>query len=98
VLFPRSENTSEYEVIGPQVFRFEYYYLLKTGSFSETPWDTTAGHTNVSGMRDVSAIVADIAVIEPKSRQLIDNRAQVPPPNDNITRLSGTWRAVVNLA
>jgi hypothetical protein len=83
-------DDSSYEIIGPQVFRFEYYYLLKTGSFSTTPWDTTAGHTNVSGMRDVSAIVADIAVIEPKSRQLIDNRAQVPPPNDNITLLSGT--------
>jgi len=41
-------------------------------------------------MRDVAAIIADIAVIEPKSRQLIDNSAQVPPPNDNITLLGGT--------
>jgi len=88
VLFPSSEATSQYEVIGPQVFRFEYYYLLKNGSFSTTPWST--GHTNVSGMRDVAAIVADIVVIEPKSRQLIDNSAQVPPPNDNITLLAGT--------
>jgi hypothetical protein len=42
---------SDTEVIGPQVFRFEYYYLLKgqtnptTGTtyspiFSDTPWDT----------------------------------------------------------
>jgi hypothetical protein len=42
---------SDSEVIGPQVFRFEYYYLLKgqtdptTGTtyspiFSDTPWDT----------------------------------------------------------
>lgn len=42
---------SDSEVIGPQVFRFEYYYLLKgqtnpaTGDqwppiFSDTPWDT----------------------------------------------------------
>ena len=81
-------DDSSYEVIGPQVFRFEYYYLLKTGSVSTTPWG--AGHTNVSGMRDVSAIIADIVVIEPKSRQLIDNSAQVPPPNDNITLLAGT--------
>jgi hypothetical protein len=84
-----SPNTtdSSYEVIGPQVFRFEYYYLLKAGGFSTTPW--SAGHTNVSGMRDVAAIVADIAVIEPKSRQLVDNSAQVSPPNDNITLLAG---------
>jgi hypothetical protein len=33
VLFPMtSESSSEYEVIGPQVFRFEYYYLV-TGQF-----------------------------------------------------------------
>jgi hypothetical protein len=62
---------SSYEVFGPDVFRFEYYYLLKTGSLSAIPWDTSAGHTNVSGMRDVAAIVADIAVIDPKSKVLL---------------------------
>jgi hypothetical protein len=46
-----SGSWSDSEVIGPQVFRFEYYYLLKgqtnptTGTnyspiFSDTPWDT----------------------------------------------------------
>jgi len=29
VLSPSSEVSSEYEVIGPQVFRFEYYYLVR---------------------------------------------------------------------
>ena len=82
VLFPSSEVSSQYEVIGPQVFRFEYYYLLKTGSFSATPWDTTAGHTNVSGMRDVSAIIADIAVIDPKSKVLV--------PVSQMEQLAGT--------
>lgn len=66
-----SAMDSTYEVIGAQVFRFEYYYLLKAGSFSATPWDTAAGHTNVSGMRDVAAIVTDIAVIDPKSQVLV---------------------------
>jgi hypothetical protein len=79
-----------YEIIGPQVFRFEYYYLLKTGSLSRTPWNTIAGHTNVTGMRDVAAIVADIAVLDPKGRAILDNSAQVPPPNDNVTLLAGT--------
>ena len=32
VLFPSTEVSSEYEVIGPQVFRFEYYYLI-SGQF-----------------------------------------------------------------
>ena len=27
-----------YELVGPQVFRFEYYYLLKNGTFSDIPW------------------------------------------------------------
>jgi type II secretory pathway pseudopilin PulG len=68
-----STADSSYEVIGPQVFRFEYYYLLKSGSFSATPWDTIAGHTNVSAMSDVAAIITDIAVIDPKSKVLLTN-------------------------
>src|SRR5262249_1441978 len=62
-----SAADSSYEVIGPQAFRFEYYYLLKTGSFAATPWNTSAGNTTVSAMRDVAAIIADIAIIDPKS-------------------------------
>jgi type II secretory pathway pseudopilin PulG len=53
------------EVIGPQVFRFEYCYLLKAdGSLSITP------PTDVSG---IAAIVADIAVIDSKSKVLLNN-------------------------
>jgi hypothetical protein len=55
-----------YEVIGPQVFRFEYCYLLTDGSRSILPG-------NISGM---AAIVADIAVIDPKSKALLTD-AQV---------------------
>jgi hypothetical protein len=63
------------EVIGPQVFRFEYYYLLKNGSFSDIPWITST-HSSLSGpqgtgMQDVAAIVVDIAVIDPKSKVLL---------------------------
>jgi hypothetical protein len=72
--WPQAGNTSadpDYEIVGPQVFRFEYYYLLKNGSFSVTPWDTVAGHTAVTGMQDVAAIIADIAVIDTKSKVLL---------------------------
>ena len=58
-----------YELVGPQVFRFEYYYLLKNGSFSDIPW--TSPHTFPSGMQDVSAIIVDIAVIDPRSKVLL---------------------------
>jgi type II secretory pathway component PulJ len=72
--WPQAANMApdaSYEVVGSQVFRFEYYYLLKSGTFSDIPWDTTAGHYAVDGMQDVSAIVVDIAVIDPKSRTLL---------------------------
>jgi prepilin-type N-terminal cleavage/methylation domain-containing protein len=65
---------SKYEVAGPQVFRFEYYYQLTNGSLSIVPWDASiAGHTDVSGLRDVSAIVVAIATIDPRSRVLLTN-------------------------
>ena len=50
-----------YEVIGPQVIRFEYCYLLTDGSRSILPG-------NISGM---AGIVADVAVIDPKSKVLL---------------------------
>jgi hypothetical protein len=78
-------STSTLDIVGPNVFRFEYYYLLKNGNVSSTPWYT--GST-VSGMQGVSAIVVDIAVLDSKGRVLLDNSAQVPPPNDNITVLA----------
>jgi len=65
---------SDSEVIGPQVFRFEYYYLLKDGNLSDVPW-VNSTHSSVSGMQDVSAIVVDIAVIDSRSKEL--NNAQI---------------------
>jgi hypothetical protein len=55
-------SDAAYEVIGPQVFRFEYCYLRTDGTLSITP------PTNVSG---IAAIIADIAVIDPKSKVLV---------------------------
>jgi hypothetical protein len=60
-----SVNTpaSDYEVIGPQIFRFEYCYLGTDGTLSITP-------PSISSM---AAIIADIAVIDPKSKVLLAN-------------------------
>jgi hypothetical protein len=57
-----SATDADYETIGPQVFRFEYCYLLTTGSRSITP------PANVSG---IAAIIVDIAVIDPNSKVLL---------------------------
>jgi len=73
--FPDPSSASAYETMGAQVFRFEYYYLLKNGALTDIPWDTSPTlvplHTSVSGMQDVSAIVVDIAVIDSRSKVLL---------------------------
>lgn len=73
---------SDYEVVGPQVFRFEYHYLLRNGGFSNTPWDTGAGHVSISGLQDLAAIVITIATIDKKSRVLVTD--------DQLTTLAGS--------
>lgn len=55
---------SDYEVIGSSVFRFEYFYLLKTGILADSP---------AAGLKNVSAIAVTIAVIDSKSRALLSN-------------------------
>jgi type II secretory pathway pseudopilin PulG len=61
---------SDYELIGPQVFRFEYYYLLTIGGLTDQPYDASH-HSGLAGMQDVTAIVVAIAAIDPKSRALL---------------------------
>jgi hypothetical protein len=93
-------SNSTLDIVGPSVFRFEYYYLLKNGNVSSTPWYT--GST-VSGMQDVAAIVADIAVIDPKSRGLLTN-AQITTLAGTLSNYGGqapggllsNWRTVID--
>lgn len=65
-----STADSDYEPIGPYVFRFEYYYILKNGGVSLTPWDAASGHLSANGLQDVSAISICLAALDPKSRVL----------------------------
>ena len=76
------QNTSsdaDYEVIGPGVFRFEYFYLLKNGRVTDWPWDRwedTINRQKISdppsiGLSQVEAIGVAIAVINPEARALI---------------------------
>ena len=69
-------NTGCYETAGPQVFRFEYYYLLSSSPTVGTANQLSAGpwsSTDTFLVKDVAAIVVAIAVIEPKSRVLLNN-------------------------
>ena len=62
-----ADYTTSGEIVAPQVFRFEYCYQLTTGFLSITP------PANISG---IAAIVVDIAVIDPRSKVLL-NDAQI---------------------
>ena len=66
-------SDSDYELTAPSVFRFEYFYLLKSGVLSNNPLETSAGHASVAGMQDVAAICICIAILDPKSRVLLSN-------------------------
>jgi prepilin-type N-terminal cleavage/methylation domain-containing protein len=74
-----NSDDPDYETIGPGVFRFEYYYLIKNGRLDDVPWDKFARPNQTSltnpqsiGLTDVEAIVVAIAVIDPAGRALID--------------------------
>jgi len=60
-----SDPDNNYEIVGPQIFRFEYFYCLKSGSFSVNP--------GARGMQDVGAISVCIAVVDPKSKVLLSD-------------------------
>ena len=59
-----------YDVVGPQVFRFEYCYLRTNGSLVITPPLDSNGCADLS---QIAAIVADMAVIDSKSKVLLTN-------------------------
>lgn len=64
-----STADSDYELVGSQVFRFEYYYLLTSGVLSDGPWASL----NAIAIKDVAAIVVGIAAIDAKSKVLLSD-------------------------
>jgi hypothetical protein len=73
-----ASRDNDYEMVGPGVFRFEYYYLLKNGRVTDWPWDRWdfPDQLNITnpqqiGLMQVEAIAVSIAVIDPAGRALI---------------------------
>jgi hypothetical protein len=108
-IWPASTNSApdpqnDYEVVGPTIFRFEYYYLLRNGSFSTTPWDTSAGHSSINGLQDVAALIVALASIDKRSIDLISNTQlsalAVNMPDYTTTMQPGDllaqWQSAVN--
>jgi hypothetical protein len=90
----------DYEVIGPGVFRFEYYYLLKNGRITDWPWDRWDFPNRQTitydpddpqrriGLTQVEAIAVSVAVIDPASHALIQAAASVNTDNGDILDLA----------
>src|SRR5262245_27482685 len=77
---------NDYEVLGPGVFRLEYYYLLKNGRITDWPWDRFDYPTQLTnynplllGASQIRAIAVSIAVIDPASRALIQQADAANP-------------------
>jgi len=77
-------NDPYYQVIGDQVFRLEYTFLVQssrtsatsgqtTAYYSDSPWNTTDSTPN--GLQDVTAVVVTIAVLDTKSRAMVSATA-----------------------
>jgi hypothetical protein len=81
---PDPSTPSAYEVIGPDVFRFEYYYLLTNGALWDGPCFNGENCTEPT-WREIAAIVVDLAVIDPRSKGLL-----TPQQIGNLNGSSGT--------
>jgi prepilin-type N-terminal cleavage/methylation domain-containing protein len=64
-----SATDSDYELIAPQVFRFEYYYLLSDGTLSAGPWTSAMAIDT----KNIAAVAVALAAIDPKSKVLLTN-------------------------
>jgi hypothetical protein len=94
---PNLSRDDDYETIGPGVFRFEYYYVLKDGWVTDWPWDrrdpqfedqqSIADPINI-GLTQVEAIAVTIAVIDPAGRALIDAVSGNTPSTNSLLDLA----------
>ena len=73
---PTSSNYY-YDVIGDGVFRMEFCFQLRDGSFSNVPY--LSPNTTANGLSDVAAAVVAIAVMDPSSKHSVPvNGGNIP--------------------
>lgn len=76
-----SDQYQSYELVGPQIFRFEYYYLTRVAPTTLVAYPTSGfrnatlnwSSANTVNIADVSAIIVAIAVIDSQSRILLSD-------------------------
>lgn len=97
--------------IGPQVFRFEYTFLLKPQTpggdvtFSNFPYHGGAGENvddqRVNGMQDVAAIVVGLGILDEKNRAKvtgsnISTYVNALPDSSGTSDILRTWRPALD--
>jgi len=95
-----NSSDPDYEVIGPNVFRFEYYYMLKNGRVTDWPWDRFDMPTRQTiyydpsypqlkiGLSQIEAIAVSIVIIDPASRTLVQQAASANTAYGDIVDLA----------
>jgi len=106
-----TDSSQQYELVGPQVFRFEYYYLTTASPSALVAYPTsgfkdptlTWADANTTNIKDVAAIVVAVAVIDPQSRKLLSDAqmATLITRLQNYTSggagaLLGQWQTALN--
>jgi prepilin-type N-terminal cleavage/methylation domain-containing protein len=89
-------TSTDYQAIGEGVFRLEYCYLLKDGTFSNTPF--LAPHTTAQGLQDVSAIVVALAIMDSNSRKIapdLEKLSQALPDASPPTLMAEAWKNAI---
>jgi type II secretory pathway component PulJ len=79
-------NDADYQVIGDQVYRFEFCFLMRDGTLSDQPW--LPPQTTFSGLNDVNAIIVALAVLDNKSRVIAGNLAAAIGKLDDVSGTS----------
>lgn len=95
-------SDDDYHAIADGVFRFEYCFLKKDGTYSLM-------RDSAGGFRDVAAVVVSLAVLDGDSRKLAPDTSKLAaalpftniPPNDSVPAATvilpaESWQAIIN--
>jgi hypothetical protein len=75
----------DYQILGSQIYRFEFCFLMRNGALSDQPW--LPPNTNFAGLQDVKDIVVAIAILDNKSRSIVTD---LPAAADKLQDVAGT--------
>ena len=97
-----NSTDSNYHVLGPDVFRLEFCFLLNACTdtsgvrqpaiYSNVPYDSRLGHTSTAGigLGDVQALVVGMAILDSSSRKVLPSTTNWSTASNLLTDPSDT--------